>query len=82
MQEIKTVIDDTGAIFLPEEYRKFFDLKPGDGIVIKLDREEIRIVPLRKNIRRAQGLVRKYIPAGRKLVDELITERRRESKNE
>ena len=37
---------------------------------------------LAQAIRRAQALVRRYVPAGRSLVDELIAERRAESARE
>ncbi len=79
MGETKTRIDDAGSIFLPVEYRKLLGLKPGDEVVVRLDSDEIRIVSSKHAIRRAQTLIRKHIPAGRRLVDELIRDRRAES---
>ena len=82
MQEIKTVVGEKGVISLPVEYQKVLDLKPGDEVVIRLDNGALRIFPFKKALRRSQEIVRKYIPAGTKLVDSLIRERRLEAENE
>ena len=82
MQEIKVKLGDNGGIFMPAEYQEILDLKPGDEVVIKLDDGEVRIVPAKNLVRRAQELVRRYIPADRKIVDELIQDRRKEAAHE
>ncbi len=80
MEEIKTTVGDTGGIDLPIEYQKMLDIKPGDEVIMKLVYGEIRIVPLKQAVERAQKIVRKYIPSGRSLAEELIEERREESR--
>ena len=67
---------------MPVEYQERLDLKPGDEVVIRLDDGEVRIVPSKNIVRRAQELVRRYIPANRKIVDELIQDRRKEAVHE
>lgn len=82
MQEVKVKLGDKGGLFVPVEYQKILDLKPGDEILMKLDDGEIRISPSKDVVRHAQELVRKHIPSGRKLVDELIQDRRKEAAHE
>ncbi len=82
MLEVKARLGDKGGIFVPVEYQKKLDIKPGDEVLIKLDDGEIRILPSKNIVRRAQELVRQYIPSDRKLVDELIKDRRKEAAHE
>ena len=44
-----------------------------------LEDGEMRMVTFRKAVQRAQELVRKYVPEGRDLVEELLRERREEA---
>ena len=41
------------------------------------ENDELRIMTLKRNLARAQRLVRKYVKPGTSLVDELIAERRK-----
>ncbi|GAA6616220.1 hypothetical protein NUACC26_020200 [Scytonema sp. NUACC26] len=50
--------------------------------MIGLMNGEVRICTLKQAIKRAQEIVRRYVPEGRSLSDELITERRQESLRE
>jgi AbrB family looped-hinge helix DNA binding protein len=61
---------------IPAEYRKALGLNPGDEVVLLLEEGGIRILTPREAARRAQAVVRGYSPAGRRLADELIAERR------
>ena len=57
--------------------------KPGDRVMAHMERDgEIHLLSRRAAIRYAQELVRKYVPEGVNLVDELIAERRREFEKE
>lgn len=82
MQEIKTVLDKTGNIYVPAEYQKMLGIGPGDEVIIKPGCSELRIIPSKQAVRRSQELVRKYIPSGLNLSENLISERRRESERE
>lgn len=75
-------ISEGGRVVIPAEYRRLLGLKVGDEVILQADGQELRLFSRRQGIRRAQELVRQYIPAGRSLSDELIAERRRESANE
>lgn len=66
-----------GKLVLPLAYRRALGVSPGDDLVLLMDDGEVRLLTPREATRRAQALVRRYIPAGRRLADELIAERRR-----
>lgn len=75
-------ISEGGRVVIPSQYRKELGLKVGDPVTIRLVDKEIRILPVEEAIRRAQALVRKYVPKGRSLVAELHEDRRREASDE
>ena len=66
---------------IPAAYRKAMGIKPGDEVLLTLEDGEIRVVSTRQAVTRAQALVRRYIPRGRNLSEELIKERREEAAN-
>lgn len=54
----------------------------GIEVVLTLGEGEIRVVTTRQAVRRAQELVRRYVPVGVSLSEELIRERREEAAHE
>lgn len=76
---MKTKLREGGRLVIPAEYRKALGLKPGDEVLLSLEDGEIRVVSTRQAIARAQSLVRRYVPKGRSLSEELIKERREEA---
>jgi bifunctional DNA-binding transcriptional regulator/antitoxin component of YhaV-PrlF toxin-antitoxin module len=81
MVDLKTKIGPGGRIVVPVRYRKIMGVEVGDEVVLVLDGEGVRVMTPRQAVKRAQELVRKYVPGGRSLADELIEERRRESES-
>ena len=71
-----------GRVVLPAEFRKALGVSVGDSVVIELRDGELRLRSLDAAIRRAQETVRKYVPEGVSLADELIRERRKEAARE
>jgi hypothetical protein len=49
---------------------------------LRIEDDELRITTLKRNIARAQRLVRKHVKPGTSLVDELIAKRREAARNE
>ncbi len=78
MHQIKTKLDEGGRIVIPPEYLKALGIEVGDTLILRLEDGEVRIFTPQHAIRKAQELVSKYLPEGRSLSDELITERRLE----
>ncbi len=82
MKSVKTKIGEGGRVVVPAKYRKALDLKPGDDVILVLEDGEVRITTVKRAIRRAQQIVRRYVPEDRDLVSELIKERREEAARE
>ena len=79
---VRTRLSEGGRIVIPAEFREALGLAVGDEVRLRLDDGEIRIFTLDHAIRQAQELVRRYVPEGVSLVDELIAERRAEAARE
>ena len=79
MQEIKTTLGEGGRIVVPAGYRKTLGIKPGDELILVLEDGELRLLTPQRAVQRAQSLVRRYIPKGRNLTEELLQERREET---
>ena len=77
-----TTIDEGGGLVIPAAYLEALGLKVGDKVLMILEDGEIRIVNRNQAIKRAQTLVRRYVPEGRSLSEELIKERREEAECE
>lgn len=82
MAKVLTKLGEGGRLVIPAEYRKALGVDTGDELVLVLEERTMLVLTPREAIRRAQALVRSYIPEGRNLSEELISERRRESELE
>ncbi len=68
-----------GRIVIPASFRKALGINPGDEIVLRIEDGELRISNLKARIEHAQRLVRRHVKPGVSLVDELISDRRKEA---
>jgi len=75
-------INENGRVVIPASFRKRLGIRLGDEVVLQIQDDELRITTLKRNIERAQRLVRKHVKQGTSLVDELIAERREAARNE
>jgi AbrB family looped-hinge helix DNA binding protein len=82
MHEFKTKMGQSGRVVIPTEYRRKLGLQAGDEIIMHLDEEGLRLYTPAQAVARAQALVRRYVPEGRDLAEELISERRAEAERE
>lgn len=82
MAAIKTRLGKGGRVVIPAEYRKKLGIEPGDEIIVSFKDGEIKLTTIKEAVRRAQEIVRRFVPEGVSLVDELIQERRREAARE
>jgi AbrB family looped-hinge helix DNA binding protein len=71
-----------GRVVIPAEVRKELGLKVGDQLLLRVEDNEMRLFSVLEGIRRAQEIVRRYVPEGVSLADELIAERRAEAERE
>lgn len=82
MAAVKTKLGKGGRVVIPAEYRKRLGIEPGDEIIVSFKDGEIKITTIKEAVRRAQEIVRRFVPEGRMLSDELIRERRKEAARE
>jgi AbrB family looped-hinge helix DNA binding protein len=75
-------VNENGRVVIPASFRKQLGIRVGDDVVLRLEGDELRITTLKRNIERAQRLVRKHVKVSTSLVDELIAERREAARNE
>jgi len=80
MSRVLAKLGEGGRIVIPAEYRKALGVEVGDELVLVLEEDSVRVSTPREAIRRAQAAVRSYVPEGKRLSDELIAERRKESR--
>lgn len=75
-------IDSAGRIVIPAEMRAAMQVKPGDTVTAEVVDGELVLLSREAAIRKAQQMVRRYVPEGACLSDELIAERRVEARRE
>ncbi|MGA2218818.1 MAG: AbrB/MazE/SpoVT family DNA-binding domain-containing protein [Terracidiphilus sp.] len=79
---IRTRIGAKGRLVIPAPMREALKINEGDVLDLRVVDGELRIATMRERLRRAQERVKKYVPAGVSLADELNTERREAAKNQ
>ncbi len=82
MASVRTKVTQGGRIVIPAEFRRALGIRTGDEVILSVEGEELRVLTPEHAIKRAQALVRRYVPEGRLLTEELIAERRAEARSE
>jgi bifunctional DNA-binding transcriptional regulator/antitoxin component of YhaV-PrlF toxin-antitoxin module len=83
MEHFTLKVDGQGRVMLPAWWRKREQIDSSTDLCVAVTEEGALVVETREQgLRRARALVRKYIPEGIKLSDELIAERRAEVERE
>lgn len=80
--QARTRMSDKGRVVIPAGIRKALGMEAGGTLDLRVEDGELRISTIRSRIRRAQERVRKYIPAGVSLSEQLSAERREAAKHE
>lgn len=79
MIDIRTKLTQDGRLEVPPEYWQALGWHIGDELILRIVEDgETHILTLQQAIKRAKEQVRRYIPRGYSLADELIAERRAE----
>jgi AbrB family looped-hinge helix DNA binding protein len=71
-----------GRIVIPVQFRRALQIEPGDKVRLQMEDGELRVIGRMAAIEQAQALVRKFVPEGVSLSDELIADRRAEAAKE
>ncbi len=82
MKQIVTKMDGRGRVVIPVDFRRVLRLREGDAIAVRLDRGELRILTLVEAIKKSQEIVCRRTDGVGSLVDELIRDRRAETKRQ
>jgi bifunctional DNA-binding transcriptional regulator/antitoxin component of YhaV-PrlF toxin-antitoxin module len=83
MERFTLHIDSQGRVMLPAWWRRKQGVDPSTELCVAVTEEGALVVETRQQgLRRARALLRKYIPKGVSLSDELIAERRAEAARE
>jgi len=78
---IQMKMSEGGRVVIPAEIRQSLGLKEGDAVLFDVRDGEVVLTTRMARLKRAQALIRQYVPAGVSLADELIAERRAEAEH-
>ncbi len=76
---IRGKVSGEGRVVLPAELRKAFGIEDGQDVIFSRTEHGIQITTLDEAIRQAQQIVRRHVPEGVSLVDDLHEARRQDS---
>jgi AbrB family looped-hinge helix DNA binding protein len=71
-----------GRLQIPAGVRRELGLKDGDAVIMETVKGELRVRPYRDVVSEIQKRLRKYVPEGVAVADELIADRRAEAERE
>jgi len=78
MRSTRVRVGAGGQVALPPSLCEAVGIKEGDVLFARVEDGELRLLTPTAAMRRAQEIVRQFVPEGVSLVDELIADRRRE----
>jgi len=78
MYEYRAQIKEGGRVIIPAKAREKLHLKIGEELLMKVEGEELRILPLHVALKKAQALVRKHNVHKKSLTDMLFKMRKEE----
>lgn len=79
MDQQRVRVFEGGKLVIPAPMRRSLGIAVGDTVMLSVDDGEIRIRSLDASIARARAILRRHVPEGVSLVDELIKDRRTEA---
>lgn len=68
-----------GRVLIPADWRQAMELKDNDTLVAHLEDGVLRLHGSSVGLSKAQAILRRFVPEGVSLADELIEDRRREA---
>lgn len=79
---VKAKVTEGGRIVIPIKLRQVLGIEIGENVTLSVKNNTLQITTQKEALRRIQALVRRHVPEGVSLVDELIKDRREEAANE
>jgi hypothetical protein len=76
-------LDADGRLLLTPTLIEALDARPGEWVIATVDENgSVALLSARAAMKQAQAIIRRFVPAGVSLVDELLAERRAEAERE
>ena len=83
MQTYTTRLEKSGRILIPAAVRRHLGLSEGSQVLVKVEESgALQVTSRSQALAKARVEIRKYIPAGRDLAEQLIRDRRAEVERE
>jgi AbrB family looped-hinge helix DNA binding protein len=82
MEAQRVKIVEGGKLVIPALMRRELGIVAGDTVLVDIDNGELRVRSVSKALERARTILRRYIPDGVNLADELSADRRAEAEHE
>jgi AbrB family looped-hinge helix DNA binding protein len=82
METISVKLERSGRILIPAVVRKKLNLREGSEVLRLMDDAGLEVTTRERALGRVQARLRKYVPEGRNLSQELLEERRQEAAKE
>ena len=79
---VNTKVTEGGRIVIPAKLRQILGIEIGENVTLSVKDNMLQITTRKEALRRLQTLVRRHVPEGVSLVDELIQDRREEAAKE
>jgi AbrB family looped-hinge helix DNA binding protein len=81
-EPLRLRVGPDGRVVIPAAFREALRLAEGDTLIASVSDGELHLLTRQAAVRRAQAIVRQFVPAGVSLVDELLEDRQREVEHE
>ena len=82
MQAQRVRIVEGGKLVIPASMRRQLGIVAGDTVMVDVDNGELRVRSVTKALERAREILRRHVPEGVSLSDDLIADRRAEAEHE
>ncbi|MBS0644200.1 MAG: AbrB/MazE/SpoVT family DNA-binding domain-containing protein [Proteobacteria bacterium] len=76
------VMAANGRLVIPANVRSELGMQNGARFLVHVEGGQIRLEPIQAAVARAQAIIRRYVPSGVSLVEDLSEDRRREAERE
>ena len=82
MPTVSAKLEKSGRVLIPAAIRRQLNLQEGSEVLLRVDETGIQLSTRQQALARVNERLRRYIPKGRVLSEELIQERRAEAKKD
>lgn len=82
MEAQRVRIVEGGKLVIPASMRRELSIRAGDTVMVSIDNGELRVRSMSRALERARSILRRHIPEGVSLSDELVADRRAEAERE